>query len=56
MFAPRPKLCDPSPLTRPPHLDWMAAGRARRPGLALAGVGLLALVAGGLRASRRVLS
>jgi len=56
MFAPRPKLTDPAPLVHPPLTDWLAGERSHRPGLALAGIGLLAAVAFASRLSRRVLS
>jgi nitrous oxidase accessory protein len=56
LFQPRPKLTDPAPLTRPPLDEWLTGERPHRPALALAGLGLLALAAGGARAARRVLS
>lgn len=56
MFAPRPKLTDPAPLVHPPLTDWLAGERSHRPGLALAGIGLLAAVALASRLSRLVLS
>ena len=52
-----PSSTDPAPLVHPPLTDWLSAAIARAgPGLALAGVGLLAAVAGAARWSRRVLS
>jgi len=56
MFAPRPKLTDPAPLVHPPLTDWLAGERSHRPGLALAGIGLLAAVAFASHLSRRVLA
>jgi nitrous oxidase accessory protein len=56
LFAPRPRLTDPAPLTRPPLDEWLSGERPRRAGLVLAGVGLLALAAAAVRGSRGLLA
>ncbi len=56
IFAPRPKLTDPAPLTKPPLDDWLRGERPHRPGLAVAGFGLLVAAGGAVRASRKVLA
>jgi nitrous oxidase accessory protein len=47
LFAPRPKFIDAHPLVRPPLTAWTESRdtEGRSPGMAAAGVGLLALVA-----------
>jgi nitrous oxidase accessory protein len=56
MFAPRPKLTDPAPLTHPPLTDWLAGSRPRGGALTWAGLLLLGTVAGLARLSRLALS
>jgi nitrous oxidase accessory protein len=56
LFAPRPKLTDPAPLVHPPLSEWLSGESPRRPGMALAGIGLLALAAGVIGLARRGLA